>query len=207
MTSSLKASNQLLAALPPEEFELIRPDLVDLDLPVGHVLFNPGEIFRDVYFPTTAVISMQIVMKDGKPVEVTTVGHEGLFGGVRLFFDDDEAFARAICDVSGHVQKIASDVFWALVKALPGLRHVVHHYTHAAFMETAVRLTHCPNALLADETGSRTHPDVAHDRGPGRGDAEHFATGRQRQWKRISHESRRELWRTGHGGASADVRR
>ena len=90
----LKPSNQLLAALPPKELELIRPDLVDLDLPVGHVLFNPGEIFRDVYFPTTAVISMQIVMKDGKPVEVTTVGHEGLFGGVRLFFDDDEAFAR-----------------------------------------------------------------------------------------------------------------
>ena len=56
MASILTASNQLLAALPPEEFELIRPDLVDLDLSVGQVLFNPGEIFRDVYFPTTAVI-------------------------------------------------------------------------------------------------------------------------------------------------------
>ena len=123
MTSSLKASNQLLAALPPEEFELIRPDLVDLDLPVGHVLFNPGEIFRDVYFPTTAVISMQIVMKDGKPVEVTSVGHEGLLGGVRLFFDDDEAFARAIRPFSSSqvnsianpmfVRSSAKDVIWA----------------------------------------------------------------------------------------------
>ena len=94
-------------------------------------------------------------MKDGKPVEVTTVGHEGLFGGVRLFFDDDEAFARAICDVSGHVQKIASDVFWALVKALPGLRHVVHHYTHAAFMETAQSVA-CSKAHTLPQRFART---------------------------------------------------
>jgi len=136
MASIQTASNQLLAALPPEEFELIKPDLVDLDLPVGQVLFNPGDIFRDVYFPTTALISLRSVMRDGKTVEVTAVGHEGMLGGVRLFYDDDEAFARASCDVSGHVKKIAAEVFWARVKTLPGLRHVVHHYTHATFMET-----------------------------------------------------------------------
>jgi CRP-like cAMP-binding protein len=139
----LKPSNQLLAALPPKELELIRPDLVDLDLPVGQVLFNPGDIFRDVYFPTTAVISMRIVMRDGQSVEVGSVGHEGMLGGVRLYYDDDEAFAYAICDVSGHVQKIAAEVFWARVKALPGLRHVVHHYTHAAFVEVFQSVACC----------------------------------------------------------------
>ncbi len=136
----LKPSNQLLAALPPKELELIRPDLVDLDLPVGQVLFNPGDIFRDVYFP---VISMRIVMRDGQSVEVGSVGHEGMLGGVRLYYDDDEAFAYAICDVSGHVQKIAAEVFWARVKALPGLRHVVHHYTHAAFVEVFQSVACC----------------------------------------------------------------
>lgn len=149
----LKPSNQLLAALPPKELELIRPDLVDLDLPVGQVLFNPGDIFRDVYFPTTAVISMQIVMKDGKPVEVTTVGHEGLLGGVRLFYDDDEAFARAICDMSGHVQKIRLRCFgpesrhslgcvmWSIIIPMRLLWKPLS-------LSRAVRLTHCPNALL-----------------------------------------------------------
>ena len=34
--------NQLLAALSPEEFERIWPHLSELDIPVGHVLFNPG---------------------------------------------------------------------------------------------------------------------------------------------------------------------
>ena len=49
MGSMLKPSNQLLAALPPKELELIRPDLVDLDLPVqsrgdfsGRVLSDDG---------------------------------------------------------------------------------------------------------------------------------------------------------------------
>ena len=50
--------NQLLAALSPEEFERIWPHLSELDIPVGHVLFNPGDIIRDVYFPSTAIISM-----------------------------------------------------------------------------------------------------------------------------------------------------
>jgi len=155
MASIMTASNQLLAALPPEEFELMRPDLVDLDLSVGQVLFNPGEIFRDVYFPTTAVISMRVVMRDGQAVEVGAVGHEGLLGGVRLFFDDDEAFARAICDVSGHVQKIAAEVFWARVKAFPGLRHVVHHYTHTALMETAQSVA-CSKAHTLPQRFART---------------------------------------------------
>lgn len=88
--------NQLLAALPPEEFERIWPHLSELEVPVGHVLFNPGDIIRDVYFPTTAIISMMNVMSDGTKVEVAAVGHEGMIG-VRMFFDDDEAFAHAVC--------------------------------------------------------------------------------------------------------------
>lgn len=123
-----------MIALPPEEFGEIRPDLVDLDLPVGQILYNPGEIFRDVYFPTTAVISMRNVMSNGQTAEVGIVGHENMIG-IRLLFDDDEAFVRAICDVPGHVQKIAAEVFWKKVKTRPGLRHVVHYYVHACVME------------------------------------------------------------------------
>ena len=42
--------NQLLAALSPEEFERIWPHLSELDIPVGHVLFNPGISFETSTF-------------------------------------------------------------------------------------------------------------------------------------------------------------
>jgi CRP-like cAMP-binding protein len=97
---SADQSNQLLAALPADEFELMKRHLADLELSLGEVLFNPGDIIRDVYFPTTAIVSMMNVMRDGQKVEVAAVGHEGMVG-IRMFFDDDEAFAHAMCQLPG----------------------------------------------------------------------------------------------------------
>ena len=127
-------SNQLLAALPPEEFERVAPHLVDLDLPLGRVLVNPGDIIREVYFPTTAIVSLMNVMRDGKKVEVAVVGHEGMIG-IRMFFDDDEAFAHAICETPGHAIKMDAQKFWVMMRAQAGMRHVVHHYVHAFLFE------------------------------------------------------------------------
>jgi CRP-like cAMP-binding protein len=145
-------SNQLLAALPPEELERIAPHLVDLDLPVGHVLFNPGDIIRDVYFPTTAIISMMNVMSDGKKVEVAAVGHEGMIG-IRMFFDDDEAFAHAICQAPGHVLKMDAHAFWMIVREQAAMRHVVHHYVHAflfeVFQSAACNMVHTARQRFA----------------------------------------------------------
>lgn len=145
-------SNQLLAALPTEELERIAPHLVDLDLPVGHVLFNPGDIIREVYFPTTAIISMMNVMRDGKKVEVAAVGHEGMIG-IRMFFDDDEAFAHAICQAPGHVLKMDATAFWMIVREQAGMRHVVHHYVHAflfeVFQSAACNMVHTVHQRFA----------------------------------------------------------
>jgi CRP-like cAMP-binding protein len=188
MASIQKASNQLLAALPPEEFEQMRPDLVDLDLPVGQILYNPGEILREVYFPTTAVISIINVMRDGQPVEVAAVCHEGMVG-IRLFYDDDEAFARAICGMPGHVLKIAAEVFWARVRTLPGLRHVIHNYAHACFMElfqyAACNKVHTlpqrfARLMLTKQDRARTHTFPLPGEQVAEMHADYYATKRQR---------------------------
>lgn len=126
--------NQLLAALSPEELERISPHLVKLNVPVGHVLFNPGDIIRDVYFPTTAIISMMNAMNDGTKVEVAAIGHEGMIG-IRMFFDDDEAYAHAICQAPGQVLKMDAQAFWMIVRERAGMRHIVHHYVHAFLFE------------------------------------------------------------------------
>lgn len=135
MAHSADPLNQLLAALPPDEFQIVHPHMIETDLAVGRILFNPGDIIQDVFFPMSAIISMMAVMNDGQTVEVVAVGNEGM-AGIRLFYDDDEAFARAICQAPGQVVKVAAETFWKMVKTLPGMRHIIHHYAHAFLIET-----------------------------------------------------------------------
>lgn len=105
-----------------------------MDIKEGQTLFDAGDIIRDAYFPTTAIVSMMNVMSDGQTVEVASVGHEGMVG-MRLFYEDDEAVARATCLFSGHALKIAASDFWPLMHHQPEIRHVIHQYTHACQFE------------------------------------------------------------------------
>ncbi|WP_447979280.1 Crp/Fnr family transcriptional regulator [Candidatus Nitrospira bockiana] len=134
MSTPVETTNQLLAALPSADLAVLHPHLSDITVAVGQTLFDPGDIFRDVYFPTTAVISLITVMNDGQMAEVLAIGNEGMIG-IRLLYDDDEAFARAVCLGSGHLVKIDAETFWHVVKTKPAVRHVIHHYAHAFLVE------------------------------------------------------------------------
>jgi hypothetical protein len=84
-TSSTAASpdpkhNQLLAALPEAEWQRWLPQLEAVELPLGHVLYEPGDTLGHVYFPTTAIVSLLYVMENGASAEIAVVGYEGIVG-------------------------------------------------------------------------------------------------------------------------------
>ena len=70
--------NHLLAALPEEVFERISPHLELLSMPLGEVLYEPGQQLQHVYFPTTAIVSLQYLMESGASTEIASVGNEGV---------------------------------------------------------------------------------------------------------------------------------
>jgi hypothetical protein len=76
--------NQLLAALPDDEWARWLPQLEAVDLPLGTVLYESGRTLTHVFFPTTAIVSMLYVMKNGASAEIAVVGNEGLVG-ISLF--------------------------------------------------------------------------------------------------------------------------
>jgi hypothetical protein len=43
--------NHLLAALPVDELERLRPNLQLTEMPLGKVLYESGDVFRYSYFP------------------------------------------------------------------------------------------------------------------------------------------------------------
>jgi len=74
------SSNKLLAALPPADYLRILPSLRNIPIKFKQVLQKQGEKVTNVYFPASCVCSIVNVMKDGRMVEVATVGNEGMIG-------------------------------------------------------------------------------------------------------------------------------
>jgi CRP-like cAMP-binding protein len=101
------ASKKLLADLPRTDFQLLAPHLTSLQMAEGTVLYESGDEAGEVYFPLSGMISMVVVMRDGKAIETATVGREGVVGamaGVGLHV----SWVRAIVQLPMFVSRIAS---------------------------------------------------------------------------------------------------
>jgi CRP-like cAMP-binding protein len=72
----VKFRNYLLSALGAVDREGLLPHLVEVSLGRDQVLFEPGAPVDQVFFPSTAVLSVASVMEDGRSVESSTIGHE-----------------------------------------------------------------------------------------------------------------------------------
>ena len=106
--------NQLLAALPAAEFELLAPYLEWVPLPLGAVLCESGAALRYIYFPTTAIVSLHYVTLSGAACEIASVGHEGVVG-LTFFLGGDTAPNAALVQTYGHAyrleRRLAKQVF------------------------------------------------------------------------------------------------
>lgn len=89
------SSNHLLDRIPAREREKIDARLEPVNLDAGHVLYEPGDPMTHVYFPTSGMIAMIAVMKDGRTTESATVGREGA-AGMSASGYVDPAFTRHV---------------------------------------------------------------------------------------------------------------
>jgi CRP-like cAMP-binding protein len=72
--------NRLLASLPADDFALLAPHLVTVELERGRLLYDPGDRIDTVYFPQDGVISLMTLMENGTAIESATIGREGALG-------------------------------------------------------------------------------------------------------------------------------
>ena len=75
--------NNLLNALRAEDVELLKPLATPWWGNFGDVLFEPGAIVRQAYFPCgPSLVSYLVVFSDGRAVETALIGREGAVGGI-----------------------------------------------------------------------------------------------------------------------------
>lgn len=73
-TADPSRRNRLLQAIPPEDWARVEPKLEPVFLTLGRVVYEAGVPISDVYFPTSAIVSLLHVLLDGSSAEIAVVG-------------------------------------------------------------------------------------------------------------------------------------
>ncbi len=128
--------NQLLAALPLEEYQRLAPHLENIYLMSGEVLCEPGETMTEVYFPTLAMISLVSIMENGSTTEVGLVGKEGMLG-LPVFLGGNSTTSRAIVQIEGSAIKLNANVLKSEFNRGGELQKLLLLYTQALFTQAS----------------------------------------------------------------------
>jgi len=75
---------------------------------LGQVLYEPGCTLTHVYFPTTAIVSLLYMMKNGESAEIAVVGNEGVLG-VSLFMGGESTSSRAVVQSAGGAYRLTAE--------------------------------------------------------------------------------------------------
>lgn len=103
--SANPSQNHLLAALPTVEYLRLYPLLKLVNLPLGEMLYEPGQHMQFAYFPTTAIVSLHYVTESGASAETAGVGNEGVVG-VSLFMGGNTTSSSAVVQTAGCAYRI-----------------------------------------------------------------------------------------------------
>jgi CRP-like cAMP-binding protein len=108
-TSLELVENRLLAMLPREEMERLRPHLQHVSFALGEVIYESGGRQSYIYFPTTAIISLLYLMENGSSAEMGVAGNDGLVG-IALFMGGDTVPNRAVVQSAGDALRMKTKV-------------------------------------------------------------------------------------------------
>ena len=140
--------NRLLTALPPEDRALLAPHLSLFELDKGRLLYDPGDLIDQIYFPNDCVISLMTLMENGAAIESATIGREGALG-LMAAVAPRQSLSRAIVQAPGSALRIAAGPLHDICGRSPALRDLVDRHNEALFGH-AIQSVAC-NALHAVE--------------------------------------------------------
>jgi CRP-like cAMP-binding protein len=128
--------NALLAALPDAERARWLPHLEPVELPLGAVLYEAGNRLTQVYFPTTAIVSLICVMDSGATTEIAVVGNEGVVG-VSLFMGGESTTSRAVVQSAGLGLRLKAAQMMGEFNRTGPVMYLLLRYTQALITQMA----------------------------------------------------------------------
>src|SRR4051794_38713625 len=97
--------NRLLAALPVDDYERLRPRLQHIEFALGEVVYEFAGHLDYVFYPTTSIISLLYTMENGSSAEMGLTGNDGVVG-IALFMGGGTMPNRAVVQSAGDALKM-----------------------------------------------------------------------------------------------------
>jgi CRP-like cAMP-binding protein len=128
--------NHLLAALPAQDYARLAGHLEGVALPLGQILYGPGDQLRHAYFPATAIVSLHYVIESGSSAEIASVGNEGVVG-ISLFMGGDTTPSSAVVHTAGHAYRMERGVLREEFDRGARVHRLLLRYTQALITQMA----------------------------------------------------------------------
>jgi CRP-like cAMP-binding protein len=128
--------NHLLAALPPEDYTRLLPDLELVPMPLGWAVYESGGQLGYLYFPTTCIVSLLYVMESGASAEIAIAGNEGLVG-ISLFMGGESTPSRAVVQSAGEGYRLKARILKREFALGGRLQHLALRFTQALITQMA----------------------------------------------------------------------
>ena len=148
-----QSRNHLLAVLPVEEFEELRPALTPVRLAAKTRLADPNRHIEAVFFPLDAVVSVSATDETGQGVEVGSIGCEGMVG-LPVLFGAGRSTSGAIVQIAGDAERMEAANLQREVSRNPTFRRLLYLYAQG-FLTQVAQSTACNRLHAAEERLAR----------------------------------------------------
>jgi len=128
--------NYLLASLDHVGQQRIFPHLQFVEMPLGKVLYESGDVLRHVYFPADCIVSLLYVLESGASAEISVVGNEGLIG-IALFMGGETTLSRALVESAGTAYRLSGQLLKEEFHKSTDLQLLLLRYTQSLITQMA----------------------------------------------------------------------
>src|SRR5579859_372817 len=136
-TEGKPVSNLILLSMSDGDYTSLRPHLEYVSLPNHMVLHEGGGKLEFVYFPNRGMISLVIVMKDGKTAEAGIVGNEG-FTGTPASVGLTRSPLQAVVQITGDGFRVKVAALQSTLESAPRLQWMLSRYAVVQGMQVEI---------------------------------------------------------------------
>lgn len=122
-----RVRNKILLAIPDNEFWVVRPHLEGVALDSHKILHEAHEVLQYAYFPNDGLLSLVVVLAEGKTVEAGIVGKEGLVG-IPALAGLDRSPLREVVQITGDGLRMPVSSLTELLGEAKQLRHEMERF-------------------------------------------------------------------------------
>ena len=135
-TKGKQVSNKILLAISDSDYSTLRPHLEYVSLPNHLVLHEAGGNLGFAYFLNRGLISLVVVMKDGKTAEAGILGNEG-FTGTLAAVGLSRGPLQAVVQITGDGFRVEVGALQNTLKSAPHLQRLLTRYAAVRGMQVA----------------------------------------------------------------------